>query len=77
MERKDGLVFIGEAFSDLDTGSLMTLREASPQARGHFTRFDQVNQLVGVSEADANLGFMARLIVLCSLRPPLYRVPWG
>ena len=35
-------------------------RDASPQARHHFTRFDQVNQLVGASEADPDLGLMAR-----------------
>ena len=41
--------------------------ELTPQARYHFTRFDQVDQLVGASEADADLGFMARLRALCSL----------
>ena len=39
----------------------------TPQARHHFTRFDQVDQLVGASEADPDLGFMARLLALCSL----------
>ena len=39
----------------------------TPQARHHFTRFDQVDQLVGASEADADLGFMARMMALCSL----------
>ena len=39
----------------------------TPQARHHFTRFDQVDQLVGASEADADLGFMARMLALCSL----------
>ena len=33
----------------------------------HFTRFDQVNQLVGASEADPDRGFMARMLALCSL----------
>ena len=67
MERKqDGLIPIGEAFGSLD-GPLKTLRDASPQARHHFTRFDQVNQLVSASEADPELGFMARLLALCSL----------
>ena len=46
---------------------MKALRDASPQALHHYTRFDQVNQLVGASEADADLGFMARLMVLCSL----------
>ena len=54
MQRKrDWLVPIGKA--------------TSPQARHHFTQADQVNQLVNASEADPDLGFMARLMALCSL----------
>ena len=41
--------------------------DTTPQARHHFTRFDQVNQLVEASEADPDMGFMARLMALCSL----------
>ena len=41
--------------------------QPSPQAQYHFTQADQVNQLVVASEADPDLGFMARLLVLCSL----------
>ena len=41
--------------------------QLSPQARRHFTQADQVEQLVGASEADADLGFMARLLALCNL----------
>ena len=41
--------------------------QTPPQAGRGFTRFDQVNQLVGASEADPDLGFMARLMALCSL----------
>ena len=41
--------------------------EASLQARRHFTRFDQVEQLVRAREADPARGFMARLLMLCSL----------
>ena len=41
--------------------------QTSPQAGRGFTRFDQVNQLVGASEADPDLGFMARMMALCSL----------
>ena len=43
------------------------LCEASPQARHHFTRFDQVDLLVRASEAAPDTGFMARLMMLCSL----------
>ena len=63
---RDGLIPIGEVFGDLD-GPVKELRGASPQALHHFTRFDQVNQLVGASEADPDLGFMARMMALCSL----------
>ena len=67
MQRKrDGLVPIGEAISGLG-GPVKAIREASPQALHHFTQADQVNQLVGASEADPDLGFMARLLALCAL----------
>ena len=67
MKRKqDGLVPIGEVFGDLG-GPVKEIREATPQSLHHFTRFDQVNQLVGASEADPDLGFMARTMALCSL----------
>ena len=67
MERKrNGLVPVGEVFGGLG-GSVKALREASPLARHHFTQADQVNQLVGAREADSDLGFMARLMALCSL----------
>ena len=67
MQRQRGeLVPIGEVVADLP-GPVKALREASPQALHHFTRFDQVNALVGASEADPDRGFMARLMVLCSL----------
>ena len=46
---------------------MKALREYSPQGRHHFTRFDQVKQLVRASEATADTGFMARLMMLCSL----------
>ncbi len=39
----------------------------TPQPRPHFTRLDQVDQLIGASEADPDMGFMVRLMALCSL----------
>ena len=66
MQRKDGLVPIGEVLGFLP-GPVKAIRDASPQALHHFTRFDQVDQLVGASEVDPDLGFMARLLALCSL----------
>ena len=66
MQRQhDGLVPIGEALADLP-GPVQALR-ATPPARRGFTVADQVNQLVSASEADPDLGFMARLMALCSL----------
>ena len=59
MQRKrDGLIPIAEVFGSLD--DVPTIRDASPQARRGFTRFDQVRQLVGAREAEAETGFMAR-----------------
>ena len=67
MARQRGeLVPISEVFSSLD-GPVKEIRDATPQARHHFTQADQVNQLVSASEADPDLGFMARLLALCSL----------
>ena len=64
--KQHSLVSINEALADLD-GPVKELRAASPQALHHFTQADQVNQLVGASEADPDLGFMARMMALCSL----------
>ena len=66
MQPKRGeLVPIGEVVSGM--GGPVQALQPSPPARRGFTRFDQVNQLVSASEADADLGFMARLLALCSL----------
>ena len=64
--KRDGLVPIGEVLADLG-GPVAAIRDASPQAVHHFTRFDQVNQLIEASEADPDMGFMARTMALCSL----------
>ena len=67
MQRQRGeLVPIGDALSSMG-GPVQAIREASPQALHHFTRFDQVNQLVSASEADPERGFMVRMMALCSL----------
>ena len=67
MQRQRGeLVPVEEVVSDL-AGAVAAIREASPQALHHFTRFDQVNQLVSASETTPDLGFMARMMALCSL----------
>ena len=48
VSKRDGLVPIGEVFSGL-AGPLREALQISPQAMHHFTRFDQVDQLVGAS----------------------------
>ena len=67
--KRDGFVPIGDvvAGGELPGGLVLTHHAATPQARSHFTQLDQVTQLVGASEADADLGFMARMLALCSL----------
>ena len=67
--KRAGFVPIGDvvAGGELPGGLVLTHHAATPQARSHFTQLDQVTQLVGASEADADLGFMARMLVLCSL----------
>ena len=59
MQRQRGeLVPIAEVIADLP---------GPVQARHSFTVADQVNLLVSASEADPDLGFMARMMALCSL----------
>ena len=68
MERKrDGFVPIGDVVAGGELPDGRALTPVAPQARHHFTSLDQIDQLVGASEADADLGFMARLLALCSL----------
>ena len=67
MQRQGGeLVPIGEVVADLD-GPVKAIRETPPPARRGFTVADQVDQLVTASETTPDLGFMARLLALCSL----------
>ena len=61
--KRDGLVPIGEILGEWPA----PLKPAKPQARHHVTQADQVHQLVSVSEADPDRGFMARTMALCSL----------
>ena len=67
MHRQRGeLVPIGEVIGGLG-GPVKAIREAGPPPQRGFTLADQVHQLVGASEADAERGFMARMMALCSL----------
>ena len=70
MERKrDGFVALGDVAGavELPGGRSLVTPAPTPQARHHFTHLDQVAQLVGARDADADVGFMARLLALCSL----------
>ena len=68
MERKrDGFVPIGNVVAGVELPDGRTLTHAASAPRHHFTCLDQIDQLVDASEADADLGFMARLLALCSL----------
>ena len=64
-----GFVPIGDMADGLSLpgGRALTPHAATPQARHHFTTLHQVNQLIEASEADVDMGFMARLLALCSL----------
>ena len=68
MQRQRGeLVPIGEVVSGLDDVPVKAIRDDSPQARHHFTLADQVDRLVGASEATPDRGFLGRTMALCSL----------
>ena len=56
-----------EPWEDMNDKSKPALSLVTPQARHHYTRFDQVDQLVGASETDPEMGFMTRLLALCNL----------
>ena len=66
VRKRNGLVPAGEASGSL-AWPVKAIRDDSRQARRAFTVADQVNQLISASEADPDLGFMARLMALCSL----------
>ena len=52
---------------DMNDKSKPALSLVTHQARYHFTQADQVNQLVGASEADPDRGFIAGMMAICSL----------
>ena len=66
-QKRGEFVPIGDIAFDLPDGQVKALRDRAPQARHHFTTLHQVNQLVEASEAEPDIGFMARLLALCSL----------
>ena len=64
--KQGGLVPVAEVIADLP-GPVQAIRETPPPPQRGFTLADQVHQLVSASEADPDLGFMARTMALCSL----------
>ena len=56
-----------EACEDMNDKSKPALSLVTPQARHHFTRLDQVDRLIGAGESDSDIGYMGRLLALCSL----------
>ena len=66
-DKRGGFVPLGDIAGAVALPNGRALTPAVPQALHHFTRLDQIDQLVEASEADADLGFMARLLALCSL----------
>ena len=68
--KQDGFVPLGDVAEavTLPGDRALTHRDAAaPAARRGFTRLDQATQLVHAREADPELGFMARLLALCTL----------
>ena len=59
---RGGFIPVGDLALDLPDVQVPARRQAR-----HFTTLDKVTQLVGVRDADPDLGFMARLLALCSL----------
>ena len=53
-----GFVPLSDVAGAVELPGGRALTPAAPQARHHFTSLDQINQLIGASEADADLGFM-------------------
>ena len=56
-----------EVCLDMNDKSKPALSLVTPQARHHYTRLNQVDHLVGAGEADLEIGYMGRLLALCSL----------
>ena len=65
--KREGFVPIGDLALDLPGVPVPARRDRRRQARHHFTMLDQVTQLVAARDADPEIGFMARLLALCSL----------
>ena len=65
-QKRGGLVPIGKVAVRLP-GVEGRGHAMSARARQHFTLLKQVNQLIEAAEGEPEIGFMARLLALCSL----------
>jgi hypothetical protein len=68
-----GLVRVGELLPGFESlapvvQNAIQKQADTPQARHHFNRYKQIDALVGIGEdPNSDMGFMARLLTLCSL----------
>jgi len=70
--KKNGLTHIGELLPGIEHprpfDPPQEVKALTIQGRHHFTRIRQIDALAGIAEdPDADMGFMARLLTLCSL----------
>ena len=65
-QKRGGFVPIGQVAARLP-GIDGRTRSMSANTRNHFTVLKQIDQLIEASDAEPDLGFMARLMALCSL----------
>ena len=65
-QKRGGFVPVGQVAARLP-GIDGRTRSMSANTRNHFTVLKQIDQLIEASDAEPDLGFMARLMCLCSL----------
>ena len=65
-QKRGGFVPVGQMAARLP-GIDGRTRSMSANTRNHFTVLKQIDQLIEASDAEPDLGFMARLMCLCSL----------
>ena len=70
--KKEGLIHIGEFLPGLEhlkpTSPPQETKAITIQGKHHYTRLKQINALVGIADDPmADMGFMARMMTLCSL----------
>ena len=66
-QKRGGFVALGDLALDLPDVPVPAQRDRRRQTRHHFTSLDQIDQLIDARNAPAYIGFMARLLALCSL----------